>query len=107
MAGCVVAGLLFGTPTRLPTTNETIDTAFPTVSANGLELFYSRDDEILTMTRATTADELGTETTVSAFHVSALGQGDPEISADGLTMTYGTDQGATGWDLFEATRACP
>jgi hypothetical protein len=97
---------MFDTPSRMPTSDDTLDTGFPTVSANGLELFYGRGSEVLTMTRATTADEFGNETAVSALDVSPLGEADPEISADGLTMTYGVDQAATGWDLFEAARVC-
>lgn len=89
----------------------------PSVSADGLELFFQSDRasagsqsyDIWVSRRATTADAWGTPTPVPGVSTVTYSETDPTISYDGTTLWFGMSGypgGLGGSDLYYATRTC-
>jgi Tol biopolymer transport system component len=108
----------FGTPTDagiLAGVNDAsaIDRA-PSISSNGLALFFSSDRagssgmDIWIATRAATADVFSTPGNVGAVN-STANEIAPDISSDGLTLFWSSDRtdlgGSGSMDIYMATRA--
>ena len=108
------ADFTFGTPTNLgPLVNSSVDDSAPSLSADGLSLFFHSarsggygSGDIWVTTRATTNDpweepvNLG-PTVNSSYHYWA-----PCISADGLMLFFVSNQpgGYGSWDIWVTTR---
>jgi len=91
----------FGNPERLGlTVNGPGDEGGPDISADGLELFFDRDDgNIYVSARVTTAQPFGQPRKLGAG-------GHPDISADGLDLYFSSSQleGRGGGDLWVESR---
>lgn len=92
---------------------ESVTDAGAEVSDDHLTLYFQSNRssssggfDIYASTRASTADAWGTATNVSALNSTSNERG-PTISADGLTMIFGSDRagGQGGMDLWASTRA--
>jgi hypothetical protein len=96
----------FGSPTPLTTINDTSVDVDPSMTADGLLLFFCSTRpglgnlNVWSSERATTADPWGTPVMVGAGEISTTAtEQDPVISGDGLTL-YFTRQN----DIYRATR---
>ena len=109
--GCIVgtaeADFTFGTPTNLgPTVNSSSYEWYPSVRADGLEMYFESDRpggegtyDIWVSTRATKEEDWGAPTNLGAPINTPDWQSTPTISADGLELYYGA------WDLWVTRRA--
>jgi len=93
---------IFGTPTNLgphvnrgPDLNSSYGDGSQTISANGLELVFASDRpngfgdyDLYVSTRATTDDDWGTPVNLGTTVNSSALDGNPSISADGLTLYF-------------------
>jgi hypothetical protein len=82
---------------------------WPTVSADGLELYFESSrsgsgTRIFRATRTSTSQPFGSPAVVPELSVG-LESGDPDLSPDGKTITFAALD-AVGWDLYTATRTC-
>jgi len=90
----------WGEPVNLgQTVNTSHKDGFPSISADGLSLFYSgfRDgglgkDDLWVTTRATKDDDWGTPVNLGPAVNSPDGEGAPSISADGSTLYFYSDR---------------
>jgi Tol biopolymer transport system component len=110
------ADFTFGTPINLgPVVNSSSSDWTPSISADGLELFFCSDrsggygsDDLWVAKRETTDDDWGTPTNLGPpVNTSNWEQG-PSISADGLSLffsSYNRPGGAGGDDIYVTTRA--
>ena len=110
------ADFTFGTPTNLgPTVNSSSVDWMPSISADGLSLYFSSRrggglgaEDIYVTTRATTSDPWGEPVNLGPpVNTSNWEQG-PSISADGLTLffsSYNRPGGSGGDDIYVTTRA--
>jgi len=114
------AEFTFGTPTNLgptinrgPTVNSFYEDSAPSISSDGLSLYFSSfrpggfgSDDIWVTTRATTEDDWGTPVNLDQTVNSSSGDFCPNISADGLSLFFVSERpgGSGGWDLWVATR---
>jgi hypothetical protein len=84
----------------------------PTISADGLELFFDSyrngPPAIFTATRADTASMFSglTELPELVAVPNTMGGGSPDLSADGRTLYYWINVGGQ-LDLYTSTRSCP
>jgi hypothetical protein len=112
--GSANAGWVIGTPTNLgPTVNSSSHDAHPSISADGLSLYfastrpggYGREDLWVT-TRATTDDQWGPPRNLGSTVNSPDNEGEPCISADGLSLFFhSTRPGGYGqYDIWVTTR---
>lgn len=94
-------------------TLESLNTAgldgYPSLSADGLTLYFESDRSGITRiwqaTRPAIGGDFGDPQVVAEFAESGVEYGDPDVSADGLTMQLATT--ATGdFEIYVATRAC-
>jgi len=102
----------WGTPVNLGATvnSSSIDGGGLSISADGLELYFSSDRpggsgswDMWVTTRATIDDEWGKPVNLGPIVNSSLTEGYPEISADGLMLFFNT--GTSGdHDLWVTTR---
>jgi Tol biopolymer transport system component len=113
------ADFTFGTPTNLgPTVNSSAAQFTPSISANGLEIYFTSNlpggeggYDIWVTTRPTTADDWGTPVNLGPIVNSSAAEGTPSISADGLALYFsdywsGLRPGGSGnYDLWVTTRA--
>ncbi|MHC4581294.1 MAG: LamG-like jellyroll fold domain-containing protein [Planctomycetota bacterium] len=111
------ADFTFGEPTNLgPISNSSAADAVPTISGDGLELYFTSDrpggqggNDIWVTTRDTIDDEWGTPMNLGPTVNSSFSESSPNISADGLTL-YFTDWpsprpgGVGGVDIWGTTR---
>ena len=108
------ADFIFGEPTNLgPTVNSSSHDAHPSISADGLSLYfastrpggYGREDLWVT-TRATTDDQWGPPRNLGSTVNSPDNEGEPCISADGLSLFFhSTRPGGYGqYDIWLTTR---
>ncbi len=111
------ADFTFGEPTNLgPIVNSSAGESSPSISADGLELYFSSDrpsgyglDDIYVMKRATTEDDWGEPVNLGPIVNSSAVEGTPSISTDGLEL-YFCDfitirpGGFGGGDLWVTTR---
>ncbi|MFB0553855.1 MAG: LamG-like jellyroll fold domain-containing protein [Phycisphaerae bacterium] len=113
------ADFTFGTPIPVPNVNSSAQQFAPSISADGLELYFTSnrpggygDYDIWVTTRATTDDPWGTPVNLGPTVNSSAGEGAQSISADGLTL-YFSDYGlgvvrpggSGGYDIWVTTRA--
>ncbi|MFB0555393.1 MAG: M56 family metallopeptidase [Phycisphaerae bacterium] len=108
------ADFVFGEPTNLgPIVNSAYGQAGPSVSADGLSLFFaskrpsgSGDADIWVTTRATFFDPWGTPVNLGPIVNSPYVDGMPSISADGLLLFFNSDRpaGHGDCDLWVTTR---
>lgn len=109
------ADFAFGTPTNLgPPINTEAEEAHTNISADGLTLYFSSSDrspnhekkDIWVSRRAKTDDEWGEPENLGPIVNSSANDADPVISADGLTLFFGSDrEGGSGlYDIWMTTR---
>ncbi len=110
------ADFTFGEPTNLgPIVNSSAGDTSPSISADGLELYFSSDrpggyglDDIYVTTRATTEDDWGEPVNLGPIVNSSAADITPCISADGLELYFcdwGEPRpGGLGNDLWVTTR---
>lgn len=100
----------WGTPTNLGTpVNTSSNEASPSISSDGLTLFFEHgigNPDIWMSARPTTSDPWGTPVNLGPTVNSSVLDADPEISADGLTLVFGSERsgGVGGRDLWMTTR---
>ncbi len=110
------ADFIFGTPTNLgPTVNSSANDGGPSISADGLSLFFQsrRADgfggrDLWVATRGSVSDPWGTPVNLGPTINTPVGEYGVSISSDGLSLYFDTRQsGASGAidDLWVATRA--
>jgi Tol biopolymer transport system component len=112
------ADFIWGTPTNLgPTVNSSADDAAPSISADGLQLYFIDWEvfrpggyglaDIWVTTRETTEDDWGTPVNLGPTVNSSAQDAAMSISADGLSLIIGSNRpgGYGGWDLWVTTRA--
>jgi Tol biopolymer transport system component len=108
------AGLLFGTPTNLgPTVNAPAHESVPSISADGLSLYFQSDRhgghglwDLYVTKRTTTEDAWGAAVNLGPPVNSSSIEYTPCISADGLELHFGSKRpgGHGGGDIWKATR---
>ena len=106
---------LYLTPTNLgPSVNSAYSEAGPSLSADGLTLFFSSDrpggygyTDLWMSSRASTSDPFGEAVDLGGVVNSTSRDDRPCISADGLTLyfTSGRTGGEGDWDIWVASRA--
>ncbi len=117
VAEVVKASFIFGEPTNLgPTVNSSSVDGVPTISGDGLELYFTSDrpgghggNDIWVSRRSTTEDEWGRPMNLGPIVNSSSGENSPSISADGLALYFGDwpsprAGGVGGWDIWVTTR---
>jgi beta-lactamase regulating signal transducer with metallopeptidase domain/Tol biopolymer transport system component len=107
-------GRIFSNPTNLgPTVNSSAREWDPSISADGLELYFKsyRPDgygsgDIWVTTRKTKNDPWGNAINLGPIINSSYGEGAPEISADGLALYFvsGRPGGSGAWDIWVTSR---
>jgi len=103
--GSAKADFTFGTPMNLgPTVNSSTLDAGPSISADGLTLFFDSErpggmggQDIWITTRETTGDDWGVPVNLGPMVNSAADEYYPEISADGLSLYF--SDGLWSWDV--------
>ncbi|MFC1634778.1 LamG-like jellyroll fold domain-containing protein [Planctomycetota bacterium] len=108
------ADFTFGTPVNLgPTVNTPAANSSPSISADGLTLFFdsdrpggSGDWDVWVTTRETTNDDWGTPVNLGPTVNTSATEGNPGISADGLSLFFdsGRPGGNGGRDIWLTTR---
>jgi len=101
------ADFTFGTPTNLgPTVNSSAWDGGPSISTDGLTLFFDSfrpggtgGQDLWVMTRETTDDKWGEPVNLGPNVNSSAHEWAPTISADGLSLYFGV-----GWNLWITTR---
>jgi len=106
--------LVFGIPVNLgPPVNGSSDDWSPSISADGLELYFDSNRfggfggfDIWIATRATTDDTWGEPVNLGPMINGPAFEQAPRISADGLSLFFGSNRpgGFGGWDIWIATR---
>ncbi len=113
IASVANADFTFGTPTNLgPPVNSSAEEGGPSISADGLSLFFhnrpggSGNLDLWVATRTTTDDDWGEPVNLGPTVKSSYGDGSPCISADGLSLYFssGRPGGSGNADLWVATR---
>ena len=104
---------LWGPPVNLgPTVNSSNADLYPSISSDGLLLFFdcgpaslSGPDDILVTRRATVSDPWGTPVNLGPTVNSSFFDGAPSISADGSTLYFmsGRPGGYGSWDLWQVS----
>jgi hypothetical protein len=106
----------WATPVNLgPTVNSLYFDATPSISADGLSLFFESNRpggpggwaDLWVTTRTSVSDLWGTPVNLGPTVNSAYGDGSLSISADGLSLYFGSDRpgGEGGWDVWVTKRA--
>ncbi len=103
-----------------PTVNSSVGDFGPSISADGLELFFTSgrpggygDSDLWVTTRETTQDDWGEPLNLGPTVNSSSVEQSPSISADGLTLFFdsGPDRGGLGdfdlWVTIRATKSEP
>lgn len=97
----------WGTPENLgPTVNSSKDEWAPSISPNGLELYFCSDRhggwsggvDIWVATRAVVSDPWGEPVNLGGPVNSSVFDAHPSISADGLSLFFGSNREKTGTD---------
>ncbi len=113
--GSAKADFVFGTPENLgPTFNTSSEDSAPNISADGLSLYFQSPRpggygsyDLYVATRESTDDDWGPAVNLGPTVNSASDDGQPSISADGLSLYFesSTRPGGFGsWDLWVTTR---
>jgi len=96
-----------------PTINSSGDDGSPSISADGLELYFGSwrpggygGTDLYVTTRVTTNDDWSAPVNLGATVNSSDAETLAEISADGLELFFGSDRpgGLGGWDIWVTTR---
>ncbi len=108
----------WGTPENLgPTVNSSADEIFPSISADGLQLYFSEwytlrpggygGSDMWVTTRDTVSDPWGTPVNLGPTVNSSSHDDSPFITADGLTLFFGSTRpgGYGASDIFVTRRA--
>ena len=107
------ADFTFGEPTNLgPTVNSSRSDGIPSITANGLSLFFnsqrpgSNGYDLWVTTRPGTEDNWGIPTNLGSSVNSSRSDACPSISADGLTLFFASTRsgGHGNYDLWITTR---
>jgi Tol biopolymer transport system component len=114
IASVAKADFTFGTPTNLgPPVNSSAEDGGPSISADGLSLFFHINRpggygnlDLWVAMRGTTEDDWGEPTNLGPMVNSSSDDGSPGISADGLSLYFssGRPGGSGNADLWVATR---
>jgi hypothetical protein len=114
-AGPAWADFALGTPVNLgPNVNSSGDEYDPSVSTDGLELYFQSNraggygqSDLYVARRATVAEEWQSVENLGPVVNNAAAESGPSISADGLTLYFNADRSDTlgGHDLYMTTRA--
>ena len=106
------ADYVFGTPTNLgPTVNSSSGEGSPSISADGLSLYFTslRNGwaDLWVTTRESTDDDWGEPVNLGLTVNSSAWDGELSISADELELYFASDRsgGLGGFDLWVTTRA--
>jgi len=109
-----ISHFLFGTPTNLgPPVNSSSDDWDPSISADGLELYFDSnrsggfgDYDIWIAERVTTDDTWGEPENLGPMINGSGWEQAPRISADGLSLFFSSNrpEGSGHWDIWIATR---
>jgi len=105
--GSAKADFTFGEPTNLgPMVNSIGKEVAPSISADGLELYFHSNEDIWGTVRATTADAWGTPLNLGLPISSSSTEYNPSISADVLELYFSSDRpaGSGSQDIYVATR---
>jgi Tol biopolymer transport system component len=110
----VNADFTFGEPTNLgPTVNSSAVDAIPSISADGLSLYFNSNRsggydgfDLWVTTRETISDPWDAPVNLGPTINSSYDDAAPSISADGLTLYFNSDRsgGYGGWDIWVTTR---
>ncbi|MHC4539344.1 MAG: TolB family protein, partial [Planctomycetota bacterium] len=113
--GVAKADFTFGTPTNLgPTVNSSAHDYSPSISADGLELYFTSirpggegSSDLWVSTRATKNDPWGELVNLGPVVNSSAPDDAPDVSADGLALLFGSSRpgGSGGDDIWVSTRA--
>jgi len=113
-AGPAQADFAFGEPSNLGAiVNGPSSDGSPSISADGLELFFDSDRsggpgqfDLWVTVRATTEDHWGPPVSLGSAINSPTFDGQPNLSADGLSLFFASDRpgGDGGFDLWITTR---
>jgi len=113
--GNAKADFTFGEPTNLgPTVNSSTDDMQPTISADGLSLFFHSDrtggsgnSDLWVTTRNRTDENWGEPVNLGPTVNSSQWEYSPSLSADGLSLFFASNRsgGSGGYDLWVTTRA--
>jgi Tol biopolymer transport system component len=102
------ADFTFGEPTNLgPTINSSGDDWSPSISADGLELYFGSAGNLWVATRETLQDPWGEPVNLGPTLNTSADEGSPSISGDGLELYFMSIRhgGSGSYDIFVATRA--
>jgi len=114
VAGNAKADYIFGTPTNLGATVNYDFDGEPSISADGLSLYFVSirpggygSGDIWVTTRATVSDPWGEPVNLGPAVNSSVWDGEPSISSDGLSLYFGSQRpGGYGMaDIWVTTRA--
>jgi len=116
--GSAIAGFTFGTPVEIPNVNCSVADAFPTVSANGLELIFVSDwpngdleGDLWVTTRATVDDDWDVPVKLGPTVNSSADESCPSLLADDLSLFFSSFMGTPRpgghgqGDIWVTTRA--
>ncbi|UCE64218.1 MAG: PD40 domain-containing protein, partial [Nitrospirota bacterium] len=101
------ADFTIGEPTNLgPPVNSSGKEVAPSVSADGLELYFHSNGDIWGTTRAATSDDWGTPVNLGPPVSSSFTEYNPCISGDGLELYFSSNRsgGYGDQDIYVATR---
>jgi len=113
MPGNAKADYVFGTPENLPTSVTSGGDGSPSISADGLSLYFTAlrsggygAGDIWVTTRATVSDSWGEPVNLGPAVNSSAWDGEPSISSDGLSLYFGSQRfGGYGMaDIWVTTR---
>ena len=114
LSGKVRGDFVFGTPENLgPIVNSSGSEYDPSISADGLELYFQSnrpggygDRDLYVTTRATTEDEWSEPVNLGPVLNSSARDAGPEISSDGLSLYFNSNRagGYGNYDLYITTR---
>jgi Tol biopolymer transport system component len=105
----------FGTPMEVAGLTTGNQDWMPSISSDGLELYFATDRnigsnmDIYVSRRASTTAMFSTATPLAGLSSAALSESHPSISYDGTTLWFTLEDGpqsAGGEDIYYATRAC-
>ena len=112
--GQVRGDFVFGTPENLgPIVNSSASEYDPSISADGLELYFQSnrsggygDRDLYVTTRATTQDEWSEPVNLGPVINTAVRDAGPEISSDGLSLYFNSNRagGSGNYDIYVTTR---
>ncbi|MBL7184853.1 MAG: PD40 domain-containing protein [Phycisphaerae bacterium] len=97
----------WGNPVNLgPTINSSSMETYPSISTDGLSLYFSSSGDIFVTTRARKDDDWGTPVNVGVPPNTSSWEGFPNISADGRVLFFYSDRpgGYGGMDIYMAMR---